>query len=88
VLFAANTGFSADLARSARERWIAAWLYLRNRHSDHALRTDPALFAQLKRLGESLLQELKDVSNDPFVTELREKVLHLIDPEDDPDPAS
>jgi hypothetical protein len=44
VLFATNTGFSAELARSARVRWIAAWLYLRNRHSDQALRDDPALF--------------------------------------------
>jgi len=84
VLFADNTGFSADLARSARERWIAAWLYLRNRHSDQALRADPALFSELKRLGESLLQELKDVSDDPFVAELRRKVLELIDPDDDP----
>jgi hypothetical protein len=88
VLFAANTGFSADLARSTRERWIAAWLYLRNRHSDQTLRADLALFGELKRLGESLLQELKDVSDDPFVAELRGKVLDLIDPDDDPDPAS
>jgi hypothetical protein len=34
------------------------------------------------------LQELKDVSDDPFVAELRGKVLELIDPDNDPDRAS
>ena len=88
ILFEGNAGFSVELARSARERWIAAWLYLRNRHSDVVLRTDPTLFGELKRLGENLLQELKDVSDDPFVTDLRGKVLDLIDPDDHPDTAS
>ena len=86
ILYSGNSGFSADLVRSARERWIAAWLYFRNRHSEQALRADPALFSELKWLGESVLQELKDVSDDPFVAELRETVLDLIDPDDDPDP--
>lgn len=86
TLFAASTGFSAALERSARERWIAAWLYLSNRHSERALLADAALFDELKRLGESLLQELKDVTGDPFIEELRGRVLDLIDSGDEPNP--
>jgi len=62
-----------------RERWIAAWLYLRNRYPEHELRSNARLSRELKQLGETLLQEVRDDPGEAFISELRSQVLDLID---------
>ena len=62
-----------------RERWIAAWLYLRNRYTEDELRSNTRLSRELKQLGETLLQEVRDDPGEAFISELRGKVLNLID---------
>jgi hypothetical protein len=79
VLFASNPAFARELRRSVRERWIAAWLYLRNRHSEDELRRNLHLLNELKLLGETLLQEVREDPGDPSIAELRGTVLDLID---------
>ena len=79
VLFASNPAFARDLRRSVRERWIAAWHYLRNRYSDDDLRNDARLYGELKRLGATLLQEVREDPGDPSIAELRSKVDALIE---------
>jgi hypothetical protein len=79
VLFASNPAFARQLRRSVRERWIAAWLYLRNRHSEDQLRQSPDLLSELRRIGETLLQEVREDLGDPSIAELRSTVVDLID---------
>jgi hypothetical protein len=79
VLFASNPSFARQLRRSVRERWIAAWLYLRNRHSEDELRKNPYLLGELRRLGETFLQEVREDPGDPSIAELRGAVVDLID---------
>jgi hypothetical protein len=79
VLFSANPKFNSDLLRSVRERWIAAWLYLRNRYPEPELRSNPGLSREIKELGEALLQEVRDDPREVFIGKLRSQVLDLID---------
>jgi hypothetical protein len=79
VLFASNPAFARELRRSVRERWIAAWHYLRNRYSEDELRRDARLLGELKQLGETLFQEVRDDPGDPSIAELRATVIDLID---------
>jgi hypothetical protein len=79
VLFSANPKFNEELSRSTRERWIAAWLYLRHRFADPELRSNEHLCRELKQLGETLLQEVRDDPSEPFIGKLRTQVLHLIE---------
>ena len=79
VLFSANLKFNADLSRNVRERWIAAWLYLRNRYPERELRTNARLSREIKQLGETLLQEVRDDPDEAFISKLRSEVLDLID---------
>ena len=79
VLYSANAGFGQTLSRSVRERSIAAWLYLRYRHTDDKLRSKPGLSNQLRQLGETLLQEVRDDPGDAFIRALRSQVIDLID---------
>jgi Trypsin-like peptidase domain len=51
VLYSPNPAFASELARGAREHWLAAWYYLRNRHPDR--RED------LLRLGDAVVQALR-----------------------------
>jgi hypothetical protein len=79
VLFSANPKFNADLSRSVRERWIAAWLYLRNRYSQRELRSNRPLSREIRQLGEALLQEVRDDPGEAFIGRLRAQVVDLID---------
>jgi hypothetical protein len=83
VLFSAKPEFSRDLWRSVRERWIAAWYYLRNRYSEDELKHDAHLRKEIKELGETLLQEVRENAGDPSIVKLREAVVDLIDSLDD-----
>ena len=79
VLFASNPAFARELRYGVRERWIAAWFYLRNRYSEEQLKRDAKLCGELKQLGERLLQEVRDDPGDPSIARLRETVIDLID---------
>jgi hypothetical protein len=83
VLFSANPKFNSALSRSVRERWIAAWLYLRNRYTECELRSNASLAREIKQLGETLLQEVRDDPGEAFISDLRGHVLDLIDNLDD-----
>lgn len=79
VLFCSNPAFSRELWKSVRERWIAAWYYTRHRYPQDALRDNAELRAEVKRLGESLLQWVRDDPEDPSIATLRESVVELLD---------
>jgi hypothetical protein len=78
VLFSANPEFNTKLSCSVRERWIAAWLYLRNRYPEGKLRSDARLSREIKQLGETLLQELRNAP-DEFISNLSSQVVDFID---------
>jgi hypothetical protein len=78
VLFAANPAFSPELWRSVREQWIAAWLYLRHRYPESRVQADRQLQADLKRIGDSLLQWVRDDPADPSIKMLRDEVFALV----------
>ena len=74
VLFAANPSFSPELWRSVREQWIAAWLYVRHRYPESQWTENARLRRELKRVGDSLLQWVRDDPADPTITALRDEV--------------
>src|SRR4030095_14440599 len=78
VLFAANPAFSPELWRSVRERWIAAWLYLRHRYSESEMMANSQLQGELKRVGDSLLQWVREDPADPAIKRLRDEVFALV----------
>jgi len=86
VLFASNPAFARELRRSVRERWIAAWHYVRHRYSEDDLRQNQTLRAELKQLGETLLQEVREDPGDPSIARLRSTVVDVIDSLDDSEP--
>ncbi len=79
MLYSSNPKFSAQLLHTVRERWIAAWLYLRNRYSEHELLSNANLRSEIKLLANTLLQEVRDDPSEPFTREFRGQVQDLID---------
>jgi hypothetical protein len=82
VLYSSNSKFTTELSHSVRERWIAAWLYLRNRYPEHELRSNARWCKEIKQLGETLLQEVRDdpaEPSEPFIGDLRGQVAALIE---------
>ena len=85
ILFSVNPGYSAELGRSVRERWIAAWYYLVNRHpEDHPdekqrWANNPALREALRTLANQVLQfgPAKD-DPDPHLQELRKQLTRVL----------
>jgi hypothetical protein len=76
ILFADNEPFDSELRASVREKWIAAWLYLRHlAHADDGdggdVRTD---FIVISRLVEQALS----ASSDPRHTALRKEIRELL----------
>jgi hypothetical protein len=78
VLFAGNPAFSPELWRSVREQWIAAWLYLRHRYPESQLNENAQLQGELKRIGDSLLQWVREDPADPSIKRLRDEVFALV----------
>lgn len=71
VLFADNEMFNAELEAAVREKWIAAWLYLRH--------VSPADNEQLVTLA-SLLDQVLKFSNVPRHAQLRDEIKTFLKP--------
>lgn len=78
LLFSANPAFNRELDRSVKERWIAAWYYLANRHPVERLQTDPALRSQLRTLADQVLQFGVPSPSEAHLRALREQIFDLI----------
>lgn len=57
-LYSENSDYLNALRKSAEERWIAAWSYVRNRYSDEKIAESPTLQLRLAQLGEEVQQAL------------------------------
>lgn len=79
ILYSNNAGFSKDLERSIRERWIAAWYYLYHRHSKERWSEDAQLRAEMRKLGNEVLQFALRGSDDPRLIELRNSIFEILD---------
>jgi hypothetical protein len=76
VLFAGNEQFDAELRAAVRERWIAAWLYLRHLNTSDAtypedVRTELLVVSQL-------VQHALTSSQDPRHARLRREIRDLL----------
>jgi hypothetical protein len=78
VLFSANPDFSRTLRQSVWERWIAAWHYLRNRHTLEEFKSNDQLSGELVDLGNTVLEWLPK-SDDEYFMKLRSEIEKLID---------
>jgi hypothetical protein len=86
ILFSSNRQFARELRKNVQERWIAAWYYLRYRHThrketDEELvefRTNKQLREEILSLSEIVLQSLKG-SRDAAHERVREEISELID---------
>jgi hypothetical protein len=84
VLYASNSDYRLALARSVEERWIAAWYYLRHRYTKDEVAANGVLRAQLKSLGELVLQSVPARPGDAQIEALRLEIVDLIDEFGDP----
>lgn len=88
ILFSTNAGFRKELEHSVRERWIAAWYYLRHRYPREQWRSDSKLRATLRKLGNDVLQYgVRDMRN-PHLTQLRAEIEDVLDELDELDDES
>jgi hypothetical protein len=81
ILYAAdNAGFSLALEVSIRERWVAAWYYIANRHPREQWSSNSALREEVRTLANQVLQfgPRKD-ETDPFLIALRDTLYDVID---------
>jgi hypothetical protein len=62
VLFSSNSEFSNAIRSNVQERWIAAWYYLKGRHSMEEFRSNADLRKQLTTLGEEVAQWISKTS--------------------------
>ena len=86
VLFSSNSGFKAELGRSVRERWIAAWYYLEHRYPKSRWRKDRGHRAAVKRLANQVLLSGPSMDDpDPLMQSLRKHLVAVIDRLEDMD---
>jgi hypothetical protein len=89
ILYSPNPNYSAELGRSVRERWIAAWYYLSNRYPKSKWAIDATLRRALRQLANNvLLYGARKTERDPHLQSLRESLEGAIDLLDDMDKAS
>jgi hypothetical protein len=79
VLFSTNPAFSRELERSVKERWLAAWYYLSQRHPRASWAADGTLRSSLRRLCNEVLQYGLRDSTEPHLLALRETLFDVID---------
>jgi hypothetical protein len=73
VLFSKGA-FQKRIESSARERWIAAWYYLRYRYADD-LKGNDDLVREFERVGENLLSSIPPDTQDSYLSGLKEEVI-------------
>jgi hypothetical protein len=76
VLFADNDQFDSELQAAVRERWIAAWLYLKHLSSAEDTRADD-IRAEFITVGR-LLGHVLSSSNDPRHVRLRREIREFL----------
>jgi hypothetical protein len=76
TLFSSNRQFSRQLRKNIQERWLAAWLYMRNQISIEQLKLDEVLKDEVISLGENVLLSL---SSDPKHQDIVKDIANLID---------
>jgi hypothetical protein len=86
VLFSKGA-FQKRIESSARERWIAAWYYLRYRYADD-LKGNDDLVREFERVGENLLSSLAPDTQDNYLMALKEEVIGYIPTLKAPGPSS
>jgi hypothetical protein len=77
VLFSANQEFGEQVRKNMQERWVAAWYYMKYRYPED-IKKDPEKREELKNLGESLLNWIKDTT-DAHLKNLTDEVWAYID---------
>jgi hypothetical protein len=76
-----RNGCSASLARSIRERWLAAWYYLANRYPREQWAANAALRTELRKLANDVLQNGATKSEtEPHLQQLRKDLLGVLSP--------
>jgi hypothetical protein len=85
ILFADNEWFDAELRAAVRERWIAAWLYLRHLTTSDDTPPD-ATQTELVRVGRFALLALSK-SSDPRHVQLRREIREFLRSDRPPRPA-
>jgi hypothetical protein len=78
VLFSANEGYSKDLDRSVKERWLAAWLYVSGRYPKEQWKEDRALRAKVRKLANDVLQFALQKPGEPLLIELRDQLRDVL----------
>lgn len=87
LLYSANPGYSKDLDHSIKERWIAAWCYLSQRHPKEQWAKDASLRAALRKLGNDVLQFGLPAPGTAHLQAMREQIFDVLDELDDLDGA-
>lgn len=88
LLYSANAGYGRDLDHSVKERWIAAWCYLSQRHPKERWASDPALRAALRKLGNDVLQFGLPAPAGAHLQAMRDRIFDVLDELDDLDGAA
>jgi len=88
LLYSANPGYGKDLDHSIKERWIAAWCYLSQRHPKEQWATDASLRAALRKLGNDVLQFGLPAPGSDHLKAMRERIFDVLDELDDLDGAA
>ena len=79
LLYSANADYSKDLDRSVKERWIAAWYYLSQRHPKARWAQDRGLRAALHKLANDVLQFGLPTPSEAHLVALRDQIFDVID---------
>lgn len=74
ILFGTNPAFSQNLRKSAQERWIAAWYYVKYRQSSDELLKNDAVREELAAFCESALQWIPRNSGDETLEAIRKDI--------------
>jgi hypothetical protein len=85
LLFSTNPDYNRELDRSVKERWIAAWYYLAQRHPKSRWVEDRALRDALRRLGNDVLQFGLPAPTEAHLVALRNQIYDTIDELDELD---
>jgi hypothetical protein len=85
LLFSTNPDYQRELDRSVKERWIAAWYYLGQRHPRSRWVEDRAFRDALRRLGNAVLQFGLPAPTEAHLVALRDQIYDVIEELDELD---
>jgi hypothetical protein len=85
ILFSANPEYFKEYDRSVKDRWIAAWCYLRQRYPKTRWEEEPAFRATLRILANDVLQYGLRDPGEEHLKALRDEIYDVIDELDELD---